>query len=79
MPKQKTRTVRGFRLKVIMVNGEERYTNLKYSSEEAMRKSLVALGGQRGYPGIAKVLSFEPHSWEEPVYELGLFTKHFSL
>jgi hypothetical protein len=81
MPKQQTRTVRGFRAQVVMVDtGEVKFTNLKFSSEQLMLNSMRAFGVKRGtHAGIAKVLSYEPHTWEETVYQFNLFTDNLTV
>ena len=62
------RWVSGFRLEIILNDGEQRFTNITASNEYFLRKKVRCLGG-KGYDGIKTVLSFEPHEWQEEYYQ----------
>lgn len=75
----KMRTRKGFRLDCIMYTGERKFVNIPVSSEEILRLSVKALGAKRGWAGIDEVLSIEPHTWQEEVYELEIFSRNLSV
>ena len=79
MPKKQsyttTKTLRGYRLDCIMTNGERRFVDVDAPNEESLKLRVHALGG-KSYKGIAEVLSFEPHSWEQEFVRLDIFSRN---
>jgi hypothetical protein len=73
-----TRTLRGYRLDCIMTNGERKFVNVDAPNEDSMRMRVYALGG-KSYKGIAEVLSFETHSWEQEFVSLDIFRRNTSV
>jgi hypothetical protein len=76
---QRMRTRRGFRLDCILYTGERRFVNIPVSSEALLLQSVRALGAKGGWQGIEKVLSYEPHTWQEPMVSLDIFSRNLSV
>jgi hypothetical protein len=73
-----TRTIRGYRLDCIMTNGDRKFVDVDAPNENSLKLRVYALGG-KSYKGIAQVLSFEPHSWEQEFVNLDIFRQNTSV